>query len=68
MESPAILIWSVLFGGIGIGYVIYGRRQQAVVPLLCGIALLVVPFFLPNVYVLIVSGIVLTVMPYFIRL
>jgi hypothetical protein len=68
MQSPAILIWGVLFGSIGIGYLIYGRRQHAVVPLLCGITLLVVPFFIPNVYLLIVIGMALTATPYFLRL
>lgn len=68
MQSPAILIWGVLFGSIGIGYLVYGRRQHAVVPLLCGIALLVVPFFIPNVYLLIIIGMALTATPYFLRL
>ena len=66
--SEAILLWSVLFGGIGIGFFSYGRKQKAIVPLLTGLALLVFPYFMPSVTVLAIVGIVLVSIPYFIRL
>jgi hypothetical protein len=31
--SASIMVWSVLFGGIGIGYFIYGKQQKAIVPM-----------------------------------
>ena len=37
--TTSSLLWGVLFGSIGLGFLIYGRRQRAVVPLLCGLAL-----------------------------
>ena len=64
----AWLLWGLLFGSIGLGYFIYGKRQRAVVPLLCGIALMVFPYFESNVVLLVGIGIVLAAIPYFLRL
>jgi hypothetical protein len=61
------LLWGLLFSSIGLGFSIYGRRQRAVVPLLCGIALMVYPYFVANVMLLVGIGVVLIAIPYFIR-
>ena len=68
MESSSILIWSVLFGGFGIGYFIYGKKQRAIVPLLTGLALLAFPYFVSSLTMLFIIGIILIAIPYFIRL
>jgi hypothetical protein len=57
----------LLFSSIGLGFFIYGRRQRAVVPLVCGVALMVYPYFVANVPVLIGIGVVLIIVPYFLR-
>jgi hypothetical protein len=62
------LLWGLLFGSIGLGYLIYGRKQRAVVPLLCGLALMVFPYFVSNNILLVVIGVVLMAIPYFFRL
>jgi hypothetical protein len=58
----------VLFGSIGLGYFIYGKKQRAVVPLVCGLVLMLFPYFISNVVLLVVIGAVLTAIPYFLRL
>ena len=68
MNDASMLLWGVVFGSIGLGFFIYGRRQQAVVPLVAGIALCVVPYMIANVYLLVLAGIVLVALPYFVRL
>ena len=65
--NEANLLWSVLFGGIGIGFLSYGRREKSVVPLLTGLALIAFPYFIPNTTVLVVVGIALLFVPYFAR-
>jgi len=40
MDNAATLYWGMLFGAIGLGYLTYGRRQRAAVPLVIGIALI----------------------------
>ena len=67
MGSIAVLLWGLLFGSIGFGFFIYGKKQKAVVPLITGIALCVVPYFIANVYVLVGVGVVLIAIPYFVR-
>jgi len=67
MNSTALL-WGLLFSVIGFGFFLYGRKQRAVVPLVCGVALMVYPYFIPNVIALIAIGIMLAAIPYFFRL
>jgi len=63
-----MLLWGVVFGSVGLGFFIYGRKQQAIVPLVVGIALFVVPYVIPNLYFLLLAGVVLVALPYFVRL
>ena len=66
--TATTLFLGVLFGSIGFGFFIYGRKQRKVVPLLCGIVLMIVPYFIPNTLLLFVVGAVLVAIPYFIRI
>ncbi|MCJ8297102.1 MAG: hypothetical protein MJK15_22145 [Colwellia sp.] len=66
--SSSIMIWSVLFGGIGIGFFLYGKKQGAIVPLCTGLALFVFPYFMTSVAMLLVLGVILVAIPYFIKL
>jgi len=68
MEGTSQLIWGMLFGAIGLGFFIYGKKQKAVIPLIVGIALAIFPYFVSNVYLLIIIGAVLMVLPYFVRI
>ena len=61
-------MFSTLFGSIGLGYFIYGKKQQKMVPLIAGIALCAYPYFISNVYAMVVVGIILTAVPWVIRL
>jgi hypothetical protein len=66
MDS-AQLLWGLLFSSIGLGFFLYGRKQRVAVPLLCGIALMIYPYFVPNAILLVGIGIVLCAIPYFFR-
>ena len=68
MDSTAQLVWGMVFGAIGFGFFLYGKRQKAVVPLMTGIALFIFPYFVTNVYVLVLLGFALMALPYFVRL
>jgi hypothetical protein len=58
----------LVFGSIGLGFFIYGKKQRAVVPLICGIALMVFPYFVSNAILLVGIGALLAAIPYFFRL
>jgi hypothetical protein len=64
----AWLLWGVLFGSIGLGFFIYGKKQSAPVPLVCGIMLMVFPYFVTNRLLLVGIGAALCAIPYFMRL
>jgi hypothetical protein len=68
LGSMAVLIWGMIFGSIGVGFFIYGKKQKAIVPLSVGIALCVFPYFIADVYVLVLIGVVLMAIPYFVRI
>jgi hypothetical protein len=65
--NEAQLLWGLLFSSIGLGYFIYGRKQGRVVPLCCGLALMIYPYFVPNAAILATLGAVITAIPYFVR-
>lgn len=68
MSSTAVLMWGMLFGAIGFGFFLYGKKQRAVVPLITGIVLCVFPYFIESVYVLVGVGLLLVAIPYFVRM
>ncbi|MCZ6625627.1 MAG: hypothetical protein O7B35_15595 [Deltaproteobacteria bacterium] len=68
MDSSATIIWGMLFGAIGLGFFVYGKKQKRVAPLMAGIALLVFPYFISNVYLVVIIGVLLIALPYFIRI
>jgi predicted membrane protein len=61
------LLWGLLFGSIGLGFFVYGRKQKAVVPMVCGLALMIFPYFISNTIVLVAIGAMLIAVPYFVR-
>lgn len=68
METEASLLWGLLFGSVGLGFFIYGKKQSALIPLVCGLALMIYPYFVPNTLALVAIGLILVAIPYFIRL
>ncbi len=66
--SSTLLLWGVFVSSIGFGYFLYGKKQKAVVPLVCGIALMVVPYFISSTALVVGVGAVLAVIPYFVRI
>jgi hypothetical protein len=66
--STSTLLWGLLFGSVGLGFLIFGRKQRKVVPLICGLGLMIYPYFVTGSFLLVAIGIVLIAIPYFIRL
>ena len=68
MGGSASMWWGMLFGAIGMGYCVYGKRQSAPIPLLCGIGLLVFPWFVSNAWIMVLVGAALMAIPRFVRI
>jgi len=68
MEDTSLIMWGMVFGAVGFGFFIYGKKQRAAVPFVVGTALCVIPYFISNVYLLVTAGAVLVALPYFVRI
>lgn len=65
--DTAALLWGLLFGSIGLGFFIYGKNQKALVPALCGIALMAFPYFVSSILLLVCIGLELMAIPFFVK-
>lgn len=50
MESSTLWL-SFLFGTFGMGYLVYGRKQRRVMPVVSGLALMAVPYAFDNPWI-----------------
>jgi len=66
--SESWLLWGLLFGSFGLGFFVYDKRQKAVVPLVCGLTLMIFPYFVSNTILLVAIGVALIALPYFVRI
>jgi hypothetical protein len=57
----------MIAGAVGVGYLVYGKKQAKPVPMVCGVLLMAYPYFTDNIWILLVVGVVLCLAPYFIR-
>jgi len=62
------LVLGLLFGSIGLGYFIYGRKQSNIVARYSGIALMVFPYFIDSKYAILAVGVALMALPKFIEI
>lgn len=67
MDNVSQIVWAMIFGSIGFGFFLYGKKQKAVMPLLAGFALMLFPYFISNVYFLVIVGVTLVTLPYYFR-
>lgn len=64
----ATLWLGMLFGAFGLGYFVYGKRQQAPIALVSGLLLMVFPYFVPNAWIAFLIGAALLAVPWFVRI
>lgn len=67
MDDMTTVVAGILFGALGLGYLTYGRRQSRIIPLVTGVALILFPYFTPNIYIMLIAGVALLSTPYFFR-
>ena len=68
LTNTSSIIWGLLFGSIGMGFFIYGKKQNAPVAFFSGLGLMVFPYFVTSTWLMLLTGAVLMALPYFIRL
>lgn len=61
------LFLGVIFSSIGLGYFLYGKKQKMTVPLVCGLVLMLFTYLIESTALISIMGIILSVIPYFLR-
>ena len=64
MFTASFLFASLLWGSVGLGYFIYGKKQGRPLLLALGLGLMIFPYFISNLAWMIGIGVVLTVLPF----
>ena len=57
------LFLGLLFGAVGSGYLVYGKRQQNALFLVVGVILIVYPYFIASAVFLVLIGLALAAIP-----
>jgi hypothetical protein len=62
--SGASLIGGILFGSLGVGYFIYGKKQGKIAYLVCGAALAIYTFVVSSAALVVLIGLLLSAGPW----
>jgi hypothetical protein len=65
--DPTSLMLSLIFGTLGFGFFLYGKKAGRMVPLGAGLALMVCPYFIPNLIAQLIVCTTLSVVPFIVR-
>jgi hypothetical protein len=63
----SLLMVSMLFGAIGLGMLMYGKKAGRLVPLIAGLGLMTIPYFISNLLILSIVCAALTALPWALR-
>ncbi len=67
MDATTLFVGLIL-SSIGMGYIVYGRKQKKPIPLVCGLVLCGIPFVISSIPLLVIMGIALTSLPFLVKL
>lgn len=62
--SPSFLFASLIWGSIGLGYFIYGKKQQSLIPMVAGIVMMGVSYFVGSALLMSLICVVLMAVVY----
>lgn len=62
--TAGTLMLSVIFGSIGTGMFVFGKRQESIAHIAAGIALIAFPYLITNWLIMCLVGTALTVAPF----
>lgn len=65
--DPWSLFLGIVVSSVGLGYVIYGKRQQHLLALCCGLLLCAIPYFIDSLPLLVLLSLPVLLAPWFIK-
>lgn len=66
--NTTVLLLGVVFSSIGLGYFIFGKKQKNMMVLVSGIILMLYPYFIENIFFMLIIGVALIFLPKFIKI
>lgn len=66
MDTTSLML-SLLFGSLGMGFLLYGKKAGQMIPAGVGLALMICPYFIPHAGILLIVCLALTALPFFLR-
>ena len=66
--DTTLIFTGLIFGSIGMGYILYGRKQANMIALLAGVGLCIFPYFISSIWISIALGAGLVLLPFMIRI
>ncbi len=66
MDMTALML-SMLFGTVGMGFLMYGKKAGELMPVGIGLALMICPYFITNVILMLGVCSALTALPFVLR-
>jgi len=66
-SDPVLLFLGILFGAVGTGYFIYGKRQTSATYLVTGVLLMIFPYFFSSLAAVLLVGAALAAAPFVIE-
>jgi len=67
LSTPAALFGSLLFGAVGLGAFIYGKKMASYKPMVIGIVLMAYTYFVPQTWLVYTIGCTLCLVLYVFR-
>jgi len=65
--DQSTLLWGLLWGSVGMGDFIYGKKQKKNVPFACGLVLMGFPYVVENPWALAGIGLAVMAVPFVIK-
>ena len=65
--DATILFAGVILSSVGLGYLVYGRKQRNPIALISGVVLCGAPYFISNLLLLAAAGVAFMALPFLIR-
>ena len=66
MDQTTLLV-GVIAGAIGVGYFVYGKKQQRIMPIVCGLGLIVAPYAIGPLWGQLTACAIMVALPWIVR-
>jgi hypothetical protein len=66
MDATTLML-SMLFGALGMGYLVFAKKAGRIAPALAGAGLMIVPYFISSILLMVIACLALAAAPFVLR-